>query len=372
MQSSRIESLDYLRGLMAFSVMLYHYGNWSGLPLESDTILGRLGIYAVSIFYILSGLSLSLAYRYRINNLKDVRDFSIKRASRIVPLFWLATSMQVVLSYVIPYFTGGSPSENYGLLVLNYTFLFGIYDPSLSLTTGGWSIGNEAFFYLVFPIVIFFSARNRFAVAIFVVTSVAFAVYYSYFSLTVEQTLAEQWKVYVKSLNQIFLFAIGVAIGHYKEQIASILKRKFLSLLLATLSVIVFILPIASGDQINIVTDNERLILSLACFGLVISMLTLNPGYENGFTRILKSLGEISYTMYLMHPLVWIATRVTGQKMHLPYFLICVIAIVLTLASSFVIFNLFEKFFVKKGAALIKRLNNRNEAIQSLNGKSVL
>lgn len=361
MQSSRIESLDYLRGLMAFSVMIYHYGNWSGLPFESDTIFGRLGIYAVSIFYILSGLSLSLAYRYRINDLKDFRDFSIKRAARIIPLFWLATSMQVFLSYVIPYFTGGSPSENYGLLVLNYTLLFGIYDPSLSLITGGWSIGNETFFYLIFPFVIFFSARNKWAIAAFIALSAAFAIYYSYFALTAERTLAEQWQVYVKSLNQIFLFAVGVAIGHYKEQVTSILKRKSLSLALAALCISVFILPIASGDQINIVTGNERLLLSLACFGLVISTLTLNPGYENAVTRPLKMLGEISYTIYLMHPLVWIATRFIGQRMDLPIALIGAISIILTLASSVVIFNIFEKFFIKRGTLLIKQLNSRRQ-----------
>jgi exopolysaccharide production protein ExoZ len=58
----RLESLDYLRGLMAVSVMAFHYVSWSFVKPGADSLLGKLGIYAVSIFYILSGVSLSFVY----------------------------------------------------------------------------------------------------------------------------------------------------------------------------------------------------------------------------------------------------------------------------------------------------------------------
>lgn len=68
MKNNRVESLDYLRGLMALSVVIYHYISWSmstGSSVDvigSQFILGKLGIYAVSIFYILSGVSLAYIY----------------------------------------------------------------------------------------------------------------------------------------------------------------------------------------------------------------------------------------------------------------------------------------------------------------------
>ena len=52
--SDRIESLDYLRGIMALSVMIYRLTSWNLYHPDASTLLGRLGIYAVSIFFILS------------------------------------------------------------------------------------------------------------------------------------------------------------------------------------------------------------------------------------------------------------------------------------------------------------------------------
>ncbi len=92
----RIDSLDYLRGIMAFGVMIYHYQEWSGLHLEeSFSFVGVLGIYAVSTFYILSGLSLMIVYQYRLNNPTDIIDYFVRRIFRIFPLMWLAISLKL-------------------------------------------------------------------------------------------------------------------------------------------------------------------------------------------------------------------------------------------------------------------------------------
>ncbi len=60
--ANRIESLDWLRGLMAIAIMFYHLTSWHITPLDSSSVLGRLGIYGVSVFFILSGLSMAVVY----------------------------------------------------------------------------------------------------------------------------------------------------------------------------------------------------------------------------------------------------------------------------------------------------------------------
>ncbi len=48
----RLDSLDGLRGILAFAIMLYHLRGWQLGSLDSSSLLGRLGIYAVSMFFV--------------------------------------------------------------------------------------------------------------------------------------------------------------------------------------------------------------------------------------------------------------------------------------------------------------------------------
>jgi exopolysaccharide production protein ExoZ len=96
--TKRIVSLDYLRGLMAFSILVYHYASWYGeVDFSSATVLGRLGIYGVEIFYIISGLSLALVYKARLNDIRSLASFFIKRFFRIAPIFWFVTTIVLAI-----------------------------------------------------------------------------------------------------------------------------------------------------------------------------------------------------------------------------------------------------------------------------------
>lgn len=107
--SDRFESLDWLRGLMALSIMLYHFGSWH----DAAHPIGRLGIYGVSIFFILSGLSIAIAYDGFICDIRTSVRFFIRRLFRIWPLLWLAVALVVIPTCL----TGKGPygGEPYGV-----------------------------------------------------------------------------------------------------------------------------------------------------------------------------------------------------------------------------------------------------------------
>lgn len=140
----RINNLDYLRGFMAFAIMVYHYSSWTLHPFKSDSVLGVLGIYGVGIFYILSGLTLFIVYHEKIE-IGSLKSFFIKRVFRIFPLLWLSIFLSILLT-----------GTKYTLktIVLNLTGLFGVFEIDKYIATGSWSIGNELVFYLFFPIVL--------------------------------------------------------------------------------------------------------------------------------------------------------------------------------------------------------------------------
>ncbi|WP_143530088.1 acyltransferase family protein, partial [Rodentibacter trehalosifermentans] len=138
---NRISSLDYLRGLCAFSIMIYHYMLWTGYKVDANDFISRMGIYGVSVFYILSGLTLYIVYKDR--NFLDKSEwlsFFKKRVLRILPLFSLVTILTFCLSRNFSYLS-------FKILFLNITGLFSIFSSSEYIATGGWSIENELFFY---------------------------------------------------------------------------------------------------------------------------------------------------------------------------------------------------------------------------------
>jgi len=59
---NRLFSNDYLSGMAAFGITIYHFNLWTFGEQTTDTFIERVGIYGVSIFYILSGLTLYCVY----------------------------------------------------------------------------------------------------------------------------------------------------------------------------------------------------------------------------------------------------------------------------------------------------------------------
>ena len=120
----RIESLDWLRGLMAFAIMIYHLSIWLYQPFDSETFLGKIGIYGVSIFFVLSELSMAIVYNKKIDSVHRLVSFFLKRVFRIIPLLFLATSLTILPNVV---FKGEFDLQSY---LLNITSLFGFFDYS--------------------------------------------------------------------------------------------------------------------------------------------------------------------------------------------------------------------------------------------------
>jgi exopolysaccharide production protein ExoZ len=201
MVQSRNISLDYLRGLCALAIMLFHFIGFSrNVVFDSAHFLGRMGVYGVSIFYVLSGLTLFMVYGERLNLL----EFYVRRFFRIFPLLWVVIFLSILIR-------NSHPPLN--LIILNVSGLFGFVKWWGYIGTGVWSIGNELVFYASFPLIIFLIQRNRSLFLLF--ASLIFATYlaFAFVILDEHNTLSEQWRNYINPLNQVGLFLAGIFIG---------------------------------------------------------------------------------------------------------------------------------------------------------------
>lgn len=339
----RLASLDYLRGLAAFGIMIYHYLSWTLGRFSADTFLGRLGVYGVSIFYVLSGLTLYYVYFNKMQpNLSEVVDFFKKRVLRIFPLLWLVTFAAIAIQGSMP---------NLGDLALNLTGLFGFVKWDTYYSTGIWSIGNELVFYVFFPFFVLFSKSSKWLMTILSAVIFGLFVYFAFFKLDVNTALSDQWRDYINPLNQVFLFLGGYLMGLFLDKVKVHKVLVYTSLIVG---VVIFMFYPVHGDTIHLVTGVNRLIFTLCCLLISFSFFKMDVSLPNFVHKPLTILGEASYSVYLLHPVVY---KLTGllfvasaeNLFHTPESVRLVTSVILTLVGGYFVYQYFEKYFMRLG-----------------------
>ncbi|SNS15667.1 acyltransferase family protein [Pseudomonas segetis] len=296
----RVHSIDYLRGAMASAVLLYHFASWSVGGQASDTVLGKLGIYAVSTFYIISGMSMFIAYRKSEWSMGETFTYLIKRFFRIAPLFAVATlSTILVVKIMKPAYVPDTAN-----LIANLTLAFGFYAPTKYIATGGWSIGNEMVFYYFFPILALLVKRPALFAWAFIGTLGVYA-FYAFSVLGTAKDIGSGWADYVHPANQGFLFLAGVALG--KLYIDGVIIKQKTALLTLGLAAAAFVIYPASGNQISIVTGFNRLAFTGLLVAIVYSVACISINTESIAHAVMEKLGELSYSIYMLHGVIGMA-----------------------------------------------------------------
>ena len=321
--------------------MVYHYSSWLYGSYDSSTFLGRIGIYGVSIFYILSGLTLYHVYEKKLC-LRKIGNYFLRRVLRIHPLLIFATLATIIfVRNWEPYAAIGRP---FWSLVLNLTGLFGVVDPARYIAVGAWSIGNELAFYLLFPILIFFNRFNKWLLYVVFVASVFIGGYYAYLAIDPIEGLSSNWKLYIHPLNQLFLFIGGMVIAKLYASV-QFKKRIVLALLVAT--VILFVTYPVSGDRVNLVSGTNRIVFSFFSILMVCCVYKMDCLCMKPIQFLLDKFGEMSYTIYLIHPIVFYSLNKKGVEINLSNELNFLICTLLTFVFSLIVYQLIEKPFIR-------------------------
>lgn len=146
--SKEIRPLTSLRMIAALLVFIHHFG---GIPYE--TIVGNVfqaiqveGHIGVTVFFVLSGFLITLRYYADIENKRfSVKDYLIKRAARIYPLYYTILIL-VLLFNNLPAFT----LER----VVNWTLTQGFFhNLKFSGIPTAWSLTVEECFYFLAPLI---------------------------------------------------------------------------------------------------------------------------------------------------------------------------------------------------------------------------
>jgi len=149
-----IAGLDGLRAVAALAVFGVHFGQFTGVnlvagPFELRSLLenGELG---VALFFVLSGFLLSTPFWHAVRDgkpLPSFRAYALRRAARILPLYYLVLGVLIVL-YGTWRYPGG-----WWDIALHAVFLFDFTEFSVqSINPPFWTLAVEMQFYLLLPI----------------------------------------------------------------------------------------------------------------------------------------------------------------------------------------------------------------------------
>ena len=295
----RVLSLDALRGLLAVGVMAYHVLAWSDVVR-----LTALGTYAVYCFFVLSGFALEHVYGPRLRMAGAMRAYAAARVARILPLYAAAALAAAALALV----RGGSVDAFD--LVQNLTLTFGLNNPGATSTVvGGWSIGIEVVFYLLFPFLSLMGGSPRALAALFAVALLARVAWIAA-TWPVGASLAEVFVPYTQVVPFTVFFVAGVLSAHLLREVrlprALVGRRRGLVPPILGLGLLAAMIATATLDldERTLFAGLTGAILTVATC-LAVYLVALSPQPAGRAATISRLLGDASYGTYLLHPIVF-------------------------------------------------------------------
>jgi len=345
------KELDWLRGLMATSIMLYHYNYWM-FPQNNqlfNSLLTKLGVYAVSIFFILSGLSMSLAYDEYFDNKYKILTFFIRRIFRIWPVLWVAVIISVIVPAIfrIKFYSVGT-------IFLNLTTLFGFFKPDAYIPSGAWSIGNEMVYYSFTPILIPAFRKNKVLGNSLFIVATFFAFYWAETKILPAQSSGNVWPYYINPFNNLYFYIAGIAIYY---NFRTLEMKKNINIIGLIIAISLFIAT--SGN--SLITGIGRVVFSVLSIAIVFLFYKTTFKLPKIFDSSMNHLAVISYSVYLFHPIIYnygheFFNMIFGIENKVFFYFS---SVVLTLLISSLSYKYFEKPLVVLGKNISKNFYNK-------------
>lgn len=299
----KLNQLAGLRGICAWWVVFYH-----SLGLMGDSVPGPLrsiishGYLAVDLFFLLSGFVIFLSYHASLtdNFPHSIGKFYWNRFSRIYPLHFVMLGGYLLLFAAFTFLSssGTAPKTYTWTLFIQSLFLVHMWVGSdLAWNVPSWSISSEWFVYLFFPLMAFGLRKLRGGVFMHLVAIVMLAVLLDliYWQSGLYSLGADIPRMAL--VRTMLEFLMGVLIGslfvHHKAFL-----EKYRSVALAGFLVLCALYTTAPIRDYSLIP---------MAFALLIAYLSVSTSWITALlsTQPLVYLGEISYSTYMVHYLVY-------------------------------------------------------------------
>jgi len=144
---STVVTIQYLRAIAASLVVFHHTMAPAALNVYYRRSFGEFG---VDLFFVISGYIMWLT---TVRGRRGPLAFWVARLVRIVPLYWIFTSLFLAVALILPQTLSTTPGLDPIFILKSYLFVPAIhpyYGGVVPLYTLGWTLNFEMFFYLLF------------------------------------------------------------------------------------------------------------------------------------------------------------------------------------------------------------------------------
>ncbi|MFI1770929.1 acyltransferase family protein [Thalassobellus citreus] len=343
-----LPNLTPLRFFLALIVLIFHLPQLSrnqGLPYFNNSPIFNKGTEAVYMFFVLSGfLIIRLIYNAKVSKNFSIRNFYMRRALRILPLYYLIVIFGFIFYNVILPFLKIPFEINYDLktgILMTFLFIpnvFATYEPG-GIIEILWSIGIEEQFYLIIAPFIFLLNKKKLLNALILIFLIYFIVYHN-------DNFA-----YLKKYNFVYFFMLSggiISILNEKKKLDFLKKTKITTIVISLITFLFF--------TTNLFLFKSSFLYNLficALFSLFIFSISTGPiDIKN---KTLNYLGKISYGIYMYHAIVlnfvvfiFLKIQKTNTLSDLSIIiLINISTICLTILTSHFSYKYFESYFLK-------------------------
>ena len=304
--SRLLQGLLGLRGIAAVAVVLFHLRYLTEIHVPQEFLfIERDFKYGPHLFFVLSAYSLMYSTEHTIHRPDWIRDYLIKRLFRIAPLFYfvLACMLALIVRYA---FINDSALPGIPAILLNIFLVFGFFPepPGVGLLLGGWAIGVEMIFYMLFPVLLIIIKTKKEAL-LFLLMAVLIGYFSRFESHTQYLNAVPQpkwdWSFFA-FLPNLYFFAVGIYAYRLEQTLAK--NGRTLRVLIPAVAVLTIgVLLFTEADKPLRNEGRLDLVIWAFGFGALCIWQSAKPNLWSA-NRFFEYLGERSYSIYLLHPLV--------------------------------------------------------------------
>lgn len=303
---NNLASIQAMRAIAALAVVTCHIGAIEEKYM-GRRLLSELGMYGVDVFFVISGFIMTYVATNVVATPKGVARFMLKRALRIYPIYWQFTAVVLLALALKPDMVNLS-TEQHSVIKSLLLWPQKVH-PHLGV---GWSLVYEMYFYLVFAFGLLV-LRGR----LFYGWCAWVCVLGVYAYLGTSDTSEDAVITVITSPYGLYFLIGCAAAGCWKR---SHVNNPSLLLAVAAGWLIVTMLLVmqAYGTIILYLEAVPRVfMLGVPTALILLALLLMEQNGKLKYPRFLLSIGDASYSLYLLHSLLFSAMGKLWLHLHM-------------------------------------------------------